>query len=52
MAQVGNILTEKGLEESEHRAVANAILQRDPSSAAALIRAHLERAAAIAIAKR
>jgi DNA-binding FadR family transcriptional regulator len=36
----------------EHRAIARAILARDPSAASARMRAHLERAAALALASR
>ncbi len=54
MAQVGDILTAEALEDSvrEHRAIAAAILERDPEAAAAQMRAHLERAAALALAGR
>ena len=54
MAQVDDVLTPKVLEASvlEHRAIAAAILERDPGAAAAALRAHLERAAAMAIARR
>jgi len=54
MAQVGDILTAEVLEASvrEHRAIAAAILRRDPPAAAAHMRAHLERAAALALAGR
>jgi DNA-binding GntR family transcriptional regulator len=54
MAQVGDVLTPTVLESSvrEHRAIANAILQRDPRGAASALRAHLERAAALALARR
>lgn len=54
MAQVGDILTPNVLEASvrEHRAVARAILERDADAAAALMRAHLERAAALALSRR
>ena len=50
MAQVGDVLTPAVLEASvrEHRAIARAILERDPSAASARMRAHLERAAALA----
>jgi len=49
MAQVGDVLTPAVLEASvkEHRAIARAILERDPSAASARMRAHLERAAAL-----
>jgi DNA-binding GntR family transcriptional regulator len=52
MAQVGDVLTEPVLEASvqEHRTIAKAILERDPSAAAARMRNHLERAAALALA--
>ena len=52
MAQVGDILTPDALEASvrEHRAIAEAILAHDPAAAAALMRADLERAAALALA--
>ena len=54
MAQVGDILTPEVLKASvrEHRAIAKAILDRDPAAAGALMRAHLERAAALALARR
>jgi len=54
MAQVGDILTPDMLEASvrEHRAIAEAIMARDPAAAAAHMRAHLERAAALALATR
>ena len=54
MAQVGDVLTPAVLEASvrEHRAIARAILERDPSAASARMRAHLERAAALALASR
>jgi DNA-binding GntR family transcriptional regulator len=54
MAQVGHVLTLAVLEASvrEHRAIAEAILARDPETASARIRAHLERAAALALASR
>ena len=54
MAQVGDVLTPAVLEASvrEHRAIAQAILSRDPEAAAARMRAHLERAAALALAAR
>ena len=53
MAQVGDILTAQTLEISvqEHRAIAAAILKRDPAEASARMRAHLERAAALALAR-
>ena len=54
MAQVGDVLTPAVLEASvqEHRAIAQAILERDPEAASARMRAHLERAAALALARR
>ncbi len=54
MAQVGDILTAEALEASvgEHRAIASAILDRDPEAAASRMRAHLERAAALALSQR
>ena len=54
MAQVGGVLTAEALEASvrEHRAIAEAILRRDPETAAARMRAHLQRAAALALARR
>jgi DNA-binding GntR family transcriptional regulator len=54
MAQVGDVLTPAVLEASvqEHRAIAKAILKRDPSAASARMREHLERAAALALARR
>ncbi len=54
MAQVGDILTADVLEDSvrEHRAIARAILKRDPAAAAQHMRAHLERAAALALGRR
>ncbi len=54
MAQVGDVLTPPVLEASvqEHRAIARAILERNPEAAAAHMRAHLERAAALALARR
>lgn len=53
MAQVGDALTGEVLRTSvrEHRAIAEAILARDPAAAAAAVRAHLERAAAFALAR-
>ena len=52
MAQVGDVLTTPVLEISvrEHRAIAKAILERDPAAAAARMREHLERASALALA--
>ena len=54
MAQVADILTADVLSESvrEHRAIAEAILERDAQAAANLMRAHLERAAALALKRR
>jgi DNA-binding GntR family transcriptional regulator len=54
MAQVGDVLTFPVLEASvrEHRAIAEAILKRDPSAASVRMRQHLERAAALALAER
>ena len=54
MAQVGDILTPEILDASvhEHRAIADAVLARDPAAAAAHMRAHLKRAAALALASR
>ena len=54
MAQAGDVLTPSVLEASvrEHRAIAQAILKRDPSAASARMRKHLERAAAVALARR
>jgi len=54
MAQVGGVLTPEALESSvrEHRAIAEAILARDPAAAAARMRAHLERAAVLSLAAR
>jgi DNA-binding GntR family transcriptional regulator len=51
MAQVGDVLTPAMLEASvrEHRAIARAILDRDPEAASARMRAHLERAARVAL---
>ena len=53
MAQVGGVLTADVIKTSvhEHRAIAKAVLARDPETAARLIRAHLERAAALAPAR-
>jgi DNA-binding GntR family transcriptional regulator len=36
----------------EHRAIAQAIVERSPEAASARMRAHLERAAALALARR
>jgi DNA-binding GntR family transcriptional regulator len=54
MAQVGHVLTLPVLEVSvrEHRLIAEAIVERDPGGAAARMRKHLERAAALALAGR
>ena len=54
MAQVGDVLTRPVLEASvrEHRLIAEAIVERDPGAAAARMREHLERAAALALAGR
>jgi len=54
MAQVGDVLTPAVLNASvqEHRAVAQAILDHGPEAASARMRAHLERAAALALARR
>ena len=51
MAQVGDVLTPPVLEASvrEHRLIAEAILAGDPEGAAARMREHLERAAAVAL---
>jgi DNA-binding GntR family transcriptional regulator len=53
MAQVGDALTGEVLRTSvgEHRAIAEAILAQDAAGAAAAMRAHLERAAAFALAR-
>ena len=53
MAQVGDALTVEVLRTSvhEHRAIAAAILARDPAAAVAAMRAHLQRAAALALAR-
>ena len=52
MAQVGDALTAQVLRTSviEHRTIAKAILGQDPATAASAMRAHLERAAAFALA--
>jgi DNA-binding GntR family transcriptional regulator len=54
MAQVGHVLTPPVLEASvrEHRLIAEAIMERDPGGAAARMREHLERAAALALTGR
>jgi DNA-binding GntR family transcriptional regulator len=54
MAQVGDVLTPAVLEASvrEHRSIAQAILERDPEAASARMRAHLERAARVALTAR
>jgi DNA-binding GntR family transcriptional regulator len=54
MAQVGDVLTPAVLKASvqEHRAIARAIVERNPEAASARMRAHLERAAALALARR
>jgi DNA-binding GntR family transcriptional regulator len=54
MAQVGDVLTPAVLNASvqEHRAIAQAILDREPEAASARMRAHLGRAAALALARR
>jgi DNA-binding GntR family transcriptional regulator len=54
MAQVADVLTADVLSESvrEHRAIAEAILERDAKAATNLMRAHLERAAALALTRR
>jgi DNA-binding GntR family transcriptional regulator len=51
MAQVGDVLTPDVLEASvrEHRAIAQAILDRDAAAASARMRDHLERAAKLAL---
>jgi DNA-binding GntR family transcriptional regulator len=53
MAQVGDALDGEALRTSvrEHRAIAAAILEQDAAAAAAAMRAHLERAAAFALAR-
>jgi len=53
MAQAPDVLTPTVLEVSvrEHRAIAAAISRRDPEAAVAALRAHLERAAAMARAE-
>ena len=54
MAQVGDVLTPPVLEASvrEHRLIAEAILKRDPAAASGQMREHLERASAVALARR
>ncbi len=54
MAQVGDVLTAPVLEASvrEHRAIAEAILRRDPAAASLRMRVHLGRAAALALSGR
>ena len=54
MAQVGDALTDAVMRASigEHRAIAKAIVEGDGAAAAAAMRAHLERAAALAVASR
>ena len=51
MAQVGDASPPKCWTQSvrEHRAIAGAILERDPRAADAAMRAHLSRAAAFAV---
>ncbi len=53
MAQVGDALTVEVLRTSvdEHRAIASAILAHDAAAAGATMRAHLERAAALALTR-
>ena len=53
MAQVGDILSAQVLEDSvrEHRAIAAAIMTRDAVAAAHAMRAHLARAATLAMAR-
>ena len=53
MAQVGDVLTPDVLKASvaEHRTIAAAIVDHDPDAAAARMRAHLERAARLALAR-
>jgi DNA-binding GntR family transcriptional regulator len=53
MGQVGDALTGDVLRASvgEHRVIAAAILARDAVGAAAAMRAHVERAAAFALAR-
>ena len=54
MAQVGDALTAEVMNVSvrEHRAIAKAIVEGDATAAANAARAHLERAAALAVARR
>jgi DNA-binding GntR family transcriptional regulator len=54
MAQVSDVLTPPVLNASvrEHRAIAEAILARDPETASTRMRKHLERAAALALSRR
>ncbi|MGA2487891.1 MAG: FCD domain-containing protein [Roseiarcus sp.] len=54
MAQVGEALTVEVMHASvrEHRAIAKAIVDGDGVAAAAAMRAHLERAATLAVASR
>jgi DNA-binding GntR family transcriptional regulator len=54
MAQVGGALTDEAMRASvsEHRAIAAAIVDGAAAAAAAAARAHLERAAALAVANR
>jgi DNA-binding GntR family transcriptional regulator len=54
MAQVGDALTVEVMRDSvrEHRVIAKAIVDGDGAAAAAATRAHLERAAALAVASR
>ncbi|THD44335.1 MAG: GntR family transcriptional regulator [Bradyrhizobium sp.] len=54
MAQVGDALTVEVMNVSvcEHRAIAKAIIEGDATAAANAARAHLERAAALAVARR
>ena len=54
MAQVGDALTVEVMRASvrEHRAIAKAIVDGDGAAAAAATRAHLERAATLAVARR
>jgi DNA-binding GntR family transcriptional regulator len=53
MAQVGDVLSAEILDVSvrEHRSIAEAIVSRDPLAAAEAMRAHLERAAALAVSR-